>query len=676
MLDPVRNQSDSQDFSLRKLLTVLTATVAVLLVVGNVFVWISHGKLQIAETEKQRLVNATLAFKNVRYHVVQIQQFLTDASAVGEDDYSEALTEKNAAHTELASLLAIMPEMKLAINDADQAVDALYATGERMANAYFQQGREAGNFIMKAPEDGFDAASEILADKLNQLAGKLEQQVGAASQRQNQMQSQMFTVSATVAGLALLLIVSANIWLTRKLFTVLGGEPSYASKIAGSIAKGQLDIDVATAKNDTTSLLAIMKLMGQELASHMRQINAVSKQIGQSSYQISNISGGISNANRSEQARSSDVKTATEQLRATTEEVERFSVEIRKRTEETQSTAQKGIVAVNENLDEMRRVVKEVESAEAKTLALRQANRQIQDITTTIRNITEQTNLLALNAAIEAARAGEYGRGFAVVADEVRKLAQNASSATAEIASIIAELTKIIEDNTLAMGSIIQTTKQGMEKAEITSVVINEIVGQIEENAGTAQQISKVTQYQLDNVNQLQTRVQALFEALGQNESKVHITRTISDDLYVVTEKMRTMLEHFSFNSQWAAKPSANENRKFPRSNHYLLAHIEIDDLVLDGVTADFSMSGACLRLSVPLPCPVNSSIAIQLRIPYDNIQQYETQLPLELACNIVWYKTIDGEHHYGVKFNEFLPPETTQSLKTCFAFFNQSATY
>ncbi|WP_446807883.1 methyl-accepting chemotaxis protein [Methylomonas sp. 2BW1-5-20] len=676
MLQTNGNQLRPQEFSLRKLLTLLTSAVALLLIIGNAFVWISHGELQSAEAEKQRLLNASLAFKNVRYHVVQIQQFLTDASAVGEDDYSEALTEKNAAHNELASLLAITPELKTELREADKSVDTLYATGERMANAYFHQGRDAGNLIMKAPQDGFDAASETLATTLNQLAGKLEQQVRAASEQQNTMQGQMFTVSATVAGLALLLIVFANLWLTRKLFSVLGGEPSYASKIAGSIARGQLDVDVVTAKDDTNSLLAIMKLMGRELASHMREINVVSKQIGQSSYQISNISGGISNANRSEQARSSEVKLATEQLRDTTEEVERYSGTIRERTLQTQNSAQKGIVAVNENLDEMRRVVKEVESAEAKTQALRQANRQIQDITTTIRNITEQTNLLALNAAIEAARAGEYGRGFAVVADEVRKLAQNASGATAEIANIISELTKIIEENTYAMGSIIQTTKQGMEKAEITSVVINEIVGQIEENAGTAQQISQATQCQLDNVTQLQTRVEALFEALGQNESKVHITRTISDDLYVVTEKMRTMLEHFSFNAQWKATPAANENRKFPRSSHYLLAHIEIDDYVLDGVTADFSMTGACLRLPLPLPCQVNSSICIQLRIPSDNIEQYEAQLPLELDCKIVWHKNIDGEHHYGVKFSEFLSPESTNGLKACFAFFNHASTY
>lgn len=94
----------------------------------------------------------------------------------------------------------------------------------------------------------------------------------------------------------------------------------------------------------------------------------------------------------------------------------------------------------------------------------------------------------------------------------MRKLAQNASSATAEIGGIIGEVTKIIEENTRATDSIIQTTKQGMEKAETTSLVINQIVGQIEENADTAQQITTVTLYQLDNVNQLQARVQALFD--------------------------------------------------------------------------------------------------------------------------------------------------------------------
>lgn len=666
----------SGEFSLRRLLITLTAAVAALLIIGNVIVWLTHDRLVAAENDKARLTEATLAFKNGRYHVVQIQQFLTDAAAVGENDYSEALEEKAAAHGELARLMQILPEFQADIAAADHAVDELYSVGEHMADAYFRDGRDAGNAIMKAPQTGFDAASATLAETLDNLSGRLEQQVKAATARQNRISAQMFGVSAGVAGLALLLIVCANIWLKKKLLAVLGGEPVYASKMAGKIAKGQLDVELEVVNGDTASLLAIMKNMGSELSRHMRQISTVSKQIGQSSYQIANISGGISNANRSEQSRSSEVRQAAQQLRQASEEVDRFTDTIRERTQETHNTAQQGILAVQENLEEMRRVVQEVESAEAKTIALREANRQIQDITTTIRNITEQTNLLALNAAIEAARAGEYGRGFAVVADEVRKLAQNASGATAEIGSIIAELTKIIEQNTLAMGSIIHLTKQGMEKAETTSVVIHRIVGQVEENARTAQQISNATEAQLDNVGQLQTRVEALFEALGQNESKVHITRTISDDLYQVTEKMREMLEHFSFDERRVAKPLPNEHRKYPRTAHYLLAHVESGNCTLDGVTADFSMSGACLRLPLPLPNRVNDHIELRIRIPYGNIEEYEAQTPLDLDCKIVWYKKIDGEHHYGVKFAEFPAPETTRGLQACFDYFNHAATY
>jgi methyl-accepting chemotaxis protein len=143
------------------------------------------------------------------------------------------------------------------------------------------------------------------------------------------------------------------------------------------------------------------------------------------------------------------------------EEVARSAQQMAASAQQGSAIAQQGGQSVEEMLQTMRQIQQQAEASAEKVAQLDQLGQQIGNIVQTIEQIAEQTNLLALNAAIEAARAGEHGRGFAVVADEVRKLAEQASSATKEIAGLIGNVRAGVEVAVREMQATAQSVTDG-----------------------------------------------------------------------------------------------------------------------------------------------------------------------------------------------------------------------
>nr|WP_238548955.1 methyl-accepting chemotaxis protein [Dickeya dianthicola] len=301
--------------------------------------------------------------------------------------------------------------------------------------------------------------------------------------------------SASFAGILMLALTSVSTvlgiaiaWLiTRRIKTLLGGEPAYASDIARQIAGGNLAINVDLQPRDTTSLLAAMNDMRARLSGIVQQVHDSSASISTGSSEIAIGSNDLSR--RTEEQAASVQQTAAS--------MEQISQTLRQNGDTVREAAQLATAAsqtATKGNDVVRNVITTMGDIST-------SSRKIGDIITVIDGIAFQTNILALNAAVEAARAGEQGRGFAVVAGEVRSLAQRSASAAREIKELITTSMEKVESGSQLVAHAGETMTDIVTQAQHVADLISEIgVTTQEQESGIAQINQAITQ--MDSVTQ------------------------------------------------------------------------------------------------------------------------------------------------------------------------------
>jgi methyl-accepting chemotaxis protein len=461
----------------------------------------------------------------------------------------------------------------------------------------------------------------------------------------------------------LFLIISA----LAKLFTL--PIKNLCRALAG-IEKGDLTHAVENRSSDEIGILEYsFNAMLSNLTSVIRNIDDNSKQMAQSAYQVATISHEIARVSKNEQRRSEEVNSATDQLRDTSAAVEKIAEEASNCSLQTEKCARDGIITVQRNIEEMENTVKEVDRAAREMGELKDAAQQIYNIIGTIRTIAEQTNLLALNAAIEAARAGEAGRGFAVVADEVRSLAARTTDSTVEISTIINELKTRMERTAQTMGAVVEGVSLSQETARDTSHVIEKIVQEITIAVQANNRISTVSREQMGQFKLLQDGLDLLFETFKENSAKVETTATIGDDLYRVSESLKELLAQFVFERQENVESTQHEKRVSPRIERHIRVHIMQDGTTHESISHDFSMTGMQLRTTGRLD--EKKPLQLSVFLPYDSLDEYESQKPLALKGNIVWQRAAETGFAIGVHFMGMLPDQK-KHLQDCFHYFNK----
>jgi methyl-accepting chemotaxis protein len=356
-------------------------------------------------------------------------------------------------------------------------------------------------------------------DQLGALEDKLNNQTQADAEAQF-VSARNFMLVLLV--LAVAMGVAAAFVISRSLLKQLGGEPSYTSKIATSIAEGDLSIAIDTKSSDRGSLLSEMKQMRNSLVDIVSQVRRGTHTITTASREIA--AGNTDLSSRTELQASSLEKTASamEELTSTVKQNAENAREANQLAATASDVARKGGDVVSQVVGTMG----EINSSASK----------IADIIGVIDGIAFQTNILALNAAVEAARAGEQGRGFAVVASEVRNLAQRSAAAAKEIKTLIGDSvekigrgSKLVGQAGVTMDEVVGSVKRvtdimseianasaeqsaGIEQVNLSII---EMDGMTQQNAALVEQAAAAFQSLQDQAAELQ-RVVSIFKLEGE----------------------------------------------------------------------------------------------------------------------------------------------------------------
>ena len=465
--------------------------------------------------DEMRLIDGQIAFKDMRYNIAQIQQFLTDVGATGDmEARSEAKENLDIAVLSLQNISKVLPEYAERTDEIIPQLGSLYGVGEKMAIAYVDQGREAGNKIMKAPTTGFDAVSAKLLGDVNSLAMTIAEDVENHKVGFVNSNHTNYYLSIGLSIFAFFAIGATFVLLYRKIINPINSIQSSLE----NLNSGDGDLKRRLPSGGKDEFGAIVVEFNRFIENFQNLINKIDKSIDPV-VEVANLvsaNGEKTREGAQQQANETDqVATAVTEMSAAVVEVASNAAITMDATTEAQDKANDGQAVVTETVKSINELATEMNSASEVIKKLEGYSVEIGSVLDVIKGIAEQTNLLALNAAIEAARAGEQGRGFAVVADEVRTLAGRTQNSTDEIQRMIDQLQGAAVDAVAVMErghdkvlvSVDNASKAGEALDGITEAV-STIAAMTAQIAASAEEQSQVS----EEINQNVVRISQVAE--------------------------------------------------------------------------------------------------------------------------------------------------------------------
>ena len=346
-------------------------------------------------------------------------------------------------------------------------------------------------------------------------------------------------------GVVLLIMWGASELIKRSVLRQLGGEPAYAAEVVRTIASGDLTRQVNISGNPD-SLLAAIAGMQRDLHQLIGRISGNADSLTQMAQSLASHASEVTSVSDSQSSSASAMAASIEEMTASISQIADHAGAARDVSAESGQLSSDGAKVIADAVDEMRRIHDAVSDTSMAITDLAGKTETISSIMNVIKEVADQTNLLALNAAIEAARAGEQGRGFAVVADEVRKLAERTSSATEEIARMIADIKESSGQSQETMDEAMNRVTHGLALAEQGGESIARIRDSAVRVVQVVNEISQALKEQSVASNDIALNVERIAQSASGNAQAARQVAQASSSMRDLTSELHHAVHRFS----------------------------------------------------------------------------------------------------------------------------------